>query len=358
MKKQAIMALTGNIQQVACIRQVRFLEGRAGGMGAYQVRNGPLSFLIMADKCLDIGEFEYKGVNFSFLSKPGLIGRTHYDTNGMEAQRSIMGGFLFTAGTENICAPCQEGERHYPMHGRLRTTPAEYRGCDACWRKGEYVLSVRGEMREAELFGGNIVLRRSIETVYGQKKLHICDSYENCAFQASPFLLLYHFNFGWPFLSEKTYVTLPTKRVVPRDAASSSHLQAWHIMESPHPNAAETVFIHDLVANQSGKTCVAIMSDEWKLGLLIEFDHHWLPYFMQWKSVASGDYVLGLEPSNTSVYGRAYQKNHGGLPMLRPHEERKIEFTITVLDGMEEIEAAKLKIDRLLQEGSIQHDTF
>ena len=87
MKKQAIMALTGNIQQVACIRQVRFLEGRAGGMEAYQVRNGPLSFLIMADKCLDIGEFEYKGVNFSFLSKPGLIGRTHYDTNGMEAQR-------------------------------------------------------------------------------------------------------------------------------------------------------------------------------------------------------------------------------------------------------------------------------
>ena len=56
----------------------------------------------MIDKCLDIAEVNWKGYNISFLSKPGLTGRNHYDTHGAEAQRSIMGGMLFTCGLENI----------------------------------------------------------------------------------------------------------------------------------------------------------------------------------------------------------------------------------------------------------------
>lgn len=60
----------------------------------------------------------------TFLAKPGLEGRNQYDTNGEEALRSIMGGLFFTCGLENICAPCTVEGKDYPMHGRMRTTPA------------------------------------------------------------------------------------------------------------------------------------------------------------------------------------------------------------------------------------------
>ena len=106
MTKQEFMKYTGSLQQLAYVRPMHYMEGRAKGMRAYEVKCGNLSFHVMADKCLDISDFSYKGMNLTFLSKPGLTGRAHYDTNGEEARRSIMGGLFFTCGLENICAPC------------------------------------------------------------------------------------------------------------------------------------------------------------------------------------------------------------------------------------------------------------
>ena len=91
-----------------------------------------MTYQVLADKCLDVSGLSYKGINMTFLSKPGLQGRGHYDTNGDEAIRSIMGGLFFTSGLENICAPCRIDGVDYPMHGRIgprrentcRQTPA------------------------------------------------------------------------------------------------------------------------------------------------------------------------------------------------------------------------------------------
>ena len=68
----------------------------AHGLKAIEVKNGPLRFVSMADRALDVCQFEYRGENLTFLSKPGLNGRNQFDTNGLEAQRSIMGGLFFT----------------------------------------------------------------------------------------------------------------------------------------------------------------------------------------------------------------------------------------------------------------------
>ena len=179
MDRQELLRRVGSVQQLACIRPMTYTEGRCAGLRAYEVKNGPLEYKVLADKCLDVGELSYRGINFSFLSKPGLQGRNHYDTRGQEALRSIMGGLFFTAGLENICAPCTVDGTDYPMHGRIRTTPAEHLRGDGVWEAGNYVLRTSGEMREGELFGENLVLRRSIETVYGFKTVAIIDEIED-----------------------------------------------------------------------------------------------------------------------------------------------------------------------------------
>ena len=100
-----MLAHMGSLQQAAYTRPIEYQEGRAHGLKAIEVKNGPLRFVSMADRALDVCQFEYRGENLTFLSKPGLNGRNQFDTNGLEAQRSIMGGLFFTCGFENICAP-------------------------------------------------------------------------------------------------------------------------------------------------------------------------------------------------------------------------------------------------------------
>lgn len=342
MKKQELLSLVGSVQQMAYVRPVEYQEGRAANLRAYQVKNGELSFQVLGDKCMDIGELAYKGNNINFLSKPGLMGRNHYDTNGQEALRSIMGGFLFTSGLENICAPCTIDGKDYPMHGRIRTTPAEHRSATASWNEDEYVITVSGEMREAELFGENLILRRTVQTKLGEKSFTIRDEIENQSFRAEPMMLLYHFNIGYPLLTPGSRIVLPSKKVTPRDKHSEPHADRWNVMEEPKPNAPEYVFIHELQTDKYGNTYAAVINENLQLGVLLEFNQKYLPYFMEWKSTASGDYVIGLEPSNSSVYGRPYHEKENTVHMLEPFEKESIVHRITILDG-------KNEIDKLIQ---------
>ncbi|MDO5702708.1 MAG: aldose 1-epimerase family protein [Lachnospiraceae bacterium] len=344
MDKKEIMKKVGSMQQVAHIRPVTFTEGRSRGMQGFDVKNGQLGFTVLADKCMDIGTFSYKGINMNFLSKPGLQGRNHYDTNGQEALRSIMGGFFFTAGLENICAPFTSGGKDYPMHGRIRTTPAEHVSNDCRFEGDAYVLTVSGEMREAELFGENLVLRRKYETVYGSKTVTMTDEIENESFRSEPLMILYHINMGYPFLDEGTRLYIPTKKVTARDAAAEGHEDLYDVMEAPKDNEPEYVFIHDVKASPDGTVRLAVVNEKLQLGLMIEYTGQYLPYFMEWKSIASGDYVIGLEPANSSVYGRAYHEENDTLHMIGPFKKERSVLKFTVLDGMEEIEEAVREI--------------
>lgn len=47
------------------------------------------------------------------------------------------------------------------MHGRMRTTPAEHVCTDVITEGDTCKLVISGEMREAELFGENMVLRKN-----------------------------------------------------------------------------------------------------------------------------------------------------------------------------------------------------
>lgn len=339
MDKRELLQKTGSLQQLASVRTLSFAEGRAQTR-AVELVNGPLRFTALADKCLDIAELSYRGVNFSFLSKPGLQGRNQYDTNGDEALRSIMGGLLFTAGLENICAPCTLNGKDYPMHGRIRTTPAEHLCADARWEGEDYVLEIFGEMREAELFGENLVLRRRLRTVYGQKSFTLTDEIENQSFRDEPLMLLYHINIGYPLLDEGTRLFLPTRGVTPREELSAPHAERWNVMDTPKDNEPEYVFIHDPIPDGEGRMSACVVNEGLSLGLKISWDTKNLPYFMEWKSTASGDYVLGLEPANSSVYGRPRHEERGDLHRLPSLAKERNELTFTVLDGPEEIDAA------------------
>lgn len=350
MKKEEILRRLGSMQQAASVRPVVFEEGRSEGMKALLVRNGALKFQVLADKGMDLGEVSYRGINVSFLAKPGLMGRNHFDTHGAEAQRSIMGGMMFTAGLENICPPCVSEGKEYPMHGRIRTTPAEHVCSDAVWKDEEYVITVSGEMREAELFGENMVLRRKITTAYPGKSIVVEDVIENQSFREEPMMLLYHCNVGWPLLGEDCEIVIPTKNVIPRDQEAAPYTDAWNRMEAPRDNEPEYVFLHEMAADENGDTFAAVINPALNIGLKLSFNIRELPYFMQWKSRASGDYVVGLEPANSSVYGRLYHEKRGDLHRMASQTRERKRLTFTFLEDGELMEV-KEQARRLMEAG-------
>ena len=338
--KSEMMKYAGSMQQAAYVRPVTYAEGSARGLAAWDVKNGPMSFRVLADKCLDVGEFSYRGVNMSFLAKQGLQGRELYGPHGAEAQRTIMGGLFFTAGTETIGAPCTVNGADLPLHGRMRCVPGEHLSGDAFWDGDEYRLKVSGEIREAMLFGENLVLRRSIETVYGTKTLTVTDEFENEAFREEPLMLLYHTNLGWPFLDGNTRFHIPTKKVEPRNEQARGHEDKYDRMEPPKDNEPEYVFLHELKTDSEGSTEVIAVNETLALGLRIAWDAKVLPYFVEWKSLASGDYVAGLEPANSCLHGRAWHEERGTVHKLAPFAREKYSVSFTVLDGKDEIELA------------------
>lgn len=323
MERADMMRRVGSMAQMAYVRQVRCEEGRADGMRLIEVNNGRLSFEVMADKCLDIASLRLDGRNLTFLAKNGLQGNASYETNGQEAQRAIMGGLLFTCGPENVGPPHRDCDRDLPMHGRFRVTPAEHLSCDACWEGTDYVLTVSGEMRVAQLFGENIVLRRTIYTEAGSTSLTIADEITNEGFADFPLELLYHCNFGYPLLDEGAEIVVPCEKTVPRDADAEKGLEHWNTMPAPIDNEPEQVFYHEGLPQE---VRVGVKNPDGH-ALWITYDRRELPVLTEWKSPASGDYVVGLEPGNCHVEGAAAERARGTLQILKPFETKRVSIT-------------------------------
>lgn len=137
---------------------------------------------------------------------------------------------------------------------------------------------------------------------------------------------------------------MPTKSVIGREQFSVDHEESWSVMEPPIENEGEYVFIHDIQADKNLDTIIFIANHELNIGLTIEFNQKNLPYFMEWKSIASGDYVLGLEPSNASVYGKQYHVDSDTVHYLQPFEKETNTLKFSVIDGKEEIDKVIEKI--------------
>lgn len=340
MNKSQLLSHCGNLEQMAGIRQVTIEGGVRERLRALEVKSGPISFNVLADKAMDIADFSYKGMNLSFLAKPGLGAANIPLWKGAEAVNSLVGGLLFTGGPENIAASCEEGGRAYGLHGSMRSLPAEKMGYDARWQGNAYTLSLWGEMRYAQLFGANTLIRRHIETELGSNRITLTDTVENQCMVPQPVSILYHLNLGYPLLAEGTRILVPGTAVSPRDDIAAQGMDTWSRMGPPVPGKAEEVFQHTPAANAQGETFAAALNDELGLGLCFRFRQDTLPRFYQWKCEAAGDYALGLEPTNANILGRAEQmRTEGSLHMLQPLASETFSLVIEVLEGAEAFRA-------------------
>jgi len=323
--KTELRKRVGDLSQIAGASVFTYAEGKASGTRAVEVKNGSgLRFVVMLDRGMDISYAEYKGIPLAYISKTGVVSPAHYDEK--DFLRSFTAGLLTTCGLTYMGGACNDEGKELGLHGRIANTPAYDIGVRQEWIDDDYVISVSGKVREASVFGEDMVLTRTITTKLGDNRIYINDTVENEGFAKSPLMVLYHMNFGYPLLSENTVLETNCINCRSQTEEAAKGMETSCVFERPVKGYAEQVFHRDSVA----ESYAMLKNPALGLAAKIEFKGEQLPYFVEWKQIGEQEYVVGMEPATYPPLGRATARERGELVFLEPQESRKFEITVSV----------------------------
>ena len=290
--------------------------GRGSGMPFLYVRNGlGLEFWISLDRCGDVSRLQLGGTNMGYFSPCGYVAPAYYDGRGNGFLKSFTAGFFTTCGLTAVGSPCTDEGEELPLHGTVSHIPARLTALE----EDESGLTVRLQMRDATLFGRKLVMAREYRVSYTANVLQVRDAVTNEGDAASPYMLLYHCNMGYPLLDETAVVRIPHDRMTPRNPHAAGQAAAALRMEPPQGGYEECCYYYDVTV-QGGLAHAGIYNGRLGRGVVLAFDREQLPCFTEWKMMGRQDYVLGLEPGNCTPDGRDVLRRRGTLRFLQPGE--------------------------------------
>jgi hypothetical protein len=332
--REQILAHVGDLSQVAGIRMMELCDGPERGVRIADIRTGSgLHFQVSLDRGMDISVADYKGIPLALRSANGDVHPHRFEPEGIGWLRGFAGGLVTGCGMTYLGSPCVDEGEELGLHGRLSVLSASGVHHAARWVGDECVMTVEGEVREATPFKENLVLHRTIETRLGQSLITLHDVIRNEGNQPTPLMMLYHINAGWPVVNEAARLYLNCRGTEPRDAEGRSGLAEARRFSAPVAGYCEQVFYHSLAAGDDGLATAMIADGPQRLGLFVRYRQRELPQFIEWKMMGQGLYVVGMEPSNSRLDGRAKLRAAGALEFLAPGEEREFMVQIGVLEG-------------------------
>lgn len=342
--RQELLRYVGDISQIARIKPYRLTEGLEDGVFALDVTTGSgLSFTVLPGRGLDIAAASYKGHPLAWRSATTDTHPAYFDHEGEGGRgwlRGFYGGLVVTCGLSYAGAAGDDQGQLYGLHGRVSNLPATNVSWDGAWHGDDYVLTIRGKVRETTVFGENLQLTRTIQTSLGDSRLFLHDEVENLGYQTSDHMMLYHINIGFPIVNDRSRLLSPSLNVTPRDQEAVDGQEQYAQFQSPQPDYREKVYLHTLATDDGDRATTAIVNPDLPtrdaqtgLGVYCTFKPEQLPRFIEWKMMGEGTYVVGMEPANCSVLGRAHEREAGTLSRLAPGQVRQYDLEIGVLEG-------------------------
>jgi hypothetical protein len=266
------------------------------------------------------------------------------EPGGLGFLRTFYGGLLCTCGLTSVGPPEVDRGEALGLHGRISHLPAQSVSTDGAWEGDEYRFWVRGKVREASVFGDNLLLTREISARLGENRLTVRDAVQNVGFAPAEHMMLYHVNPGFPVVDAGSELISPTREARPRDAEAEAGREAYARFDAPTAGYREKVYLHDLAAGPDGRAAVAVVNRSLGHGLCLRYAVAALPNFIEWKMMGQGTYVVGIEPANCSVFGRAAEREQGTLQRLEPGESREYALELAVLTSRDEIESLEREV--------------
>jgi hypothetical protein len=347
----------------------RLHGGRRDGVDLIVVDNGVLRFAIIPTRGMGLWKGFHEG-NVLGWESPITDGPVHPALVNLAAAGGLgwLEGFdelMARCGLENNGAPFEikntnadgsENRVAFGLHGRIANIPASYVAVHVD-PEPPHEITVEGHVDEVRLFGPQLRLATRYRTVPGSNRLTVRDEVTNLKDQPADFQLLYHWNFGPPFLGEGARFVAPIRSVAPRDARAQEGIDQHDRYAGPLPGYTEQVYYYDLAASwdpldegdANGPTLAMLQGPDGDKGVVLRFRKDQLPAFTLWKNTAGlrDGYVTGLEPGTNYPNIRPFESAHGRVVNLPPGGHYVAETTLEVLSSRREIMEVEAEIQQI-----------
>lgn len=304
-----------------------------------------LRYKVVIDRAMDIADAFYNQHSLAWLSHGGISSPQPFSHRGMDWIRTFGGGLLTTCGLSHVGGPEADEHGERGLHGLISNIPAELESIvQPDPANGKMEMALTGKIRQTQVFGPSLELKRTISGTLGKASIRIIDEVTNCANTPAPHMLLYHLNFGWPLVDEGTDLLWKGPWQSAGEINDSKIFREGNnFRKCPSPLAShngtgEEVAFVDITADNSGRCTAGLYNARLNLALSIQFNKGELPWLTNWQHWGKGEYVTGIEPGTNPPIGQAKAREQQQLIFLKPGETRKYSLAIEVLDEETEIE--------------------
>jgi hypothetical protein len=318
------------------IRKRTLRGGLRDGIDLIEVHNGALSFSVLPTRGMGLWHGDYHGLPLGWRSP--VEGPVHPKYVNLTDR----GGLGWLAGFDELMCRCGLSSNGPPgddagtpltLHGRIANLPASAVEVSVSLDP-PHELSVKGEVEEAALFFPQLKLTTTYTTIPGSNRVVIHDRVTNRGARPAEMQMLYHTQFGPPFLEAGSRVLAPIREMCPLTPRAAEGINTHETYGPPTPGFAEQVYVYDLIADARGMTLALLMSAAADKAVCVRFPTRELPCFTVWKSTQAHEegYVTGLEPATNYPNFRGFERKQGRVPKLAPGGTWDCRWSLEVAD--------------------------
>ncbi|AXE20278.1 DUF4432 domain-containing protein [Runella rosea] len=297
-----------------------------------------LRYKVVIDRAMDIADAFYNQHSLAWLSHAGVMPPQPFSGKGIDWIRTFGGGLITTCGLSHVGGPESDEYGERGLHGLVSNIPAEIESIiqpDPV--AGKMEMSITGIIKQTQVFGPILELRRTISGILGEAKIRIHDEVINRANTTTPHMMLYHCNLGWPLVDEGAEIVWegawqsrdgnPNNPIF-REGNDFKTCPAP--LEAHNGGGEEAAFI-DIDADAEGRCHCGIRNAALGIELAIRFQKSQLPWMTNWQHWGKGEYVTGIEPGTHPPIGQAKARAQNTLIQLAPGERLTYDLEIEVL---------------------------
>jgi len=316
------------------VQKRRLRGGLNEGVDEIRVRQGEFSVSFLPTRGMGIWKAWYGDEEIGWKSPVRGPVHPQFVDVGEPSGLGWLDGFdelLVRCGLESNGAPEfdeKTGALKYPLHGRIANRPAHEVHIGIDGQTGNII--VRGVVEEVRFHFLKLRLISEVQIAPGPPTIVVRDTIENLSASPAEAQILYHVNFGLPFLDAGARVVAPAKTVVPRTPHAAEGVKTWDSYQADQAGFEEQVYFLNLHGDAKGDTQVMLKNAHSTRGVSLAFNVNQLPCFSLWKNTtaAADGCVTGIEPGTNYPNPRSFEGKQGRTIKLPPRGKTTILFNL------------------------------
>ena len=325
--------------------------GVSDGVSVVELNSGGLSLSVLPTRGMGIWKGRFHDLPLEWKSpveRPVHPAFVNLQDRGGLGWLHGFNELLCRCGLGFMGPPGDDGGEKLTLHGRIANIPA-HRVEVRVDPDGDGTLELIGVVDECSMFGPRWRLTSTLRLVAGSNRCEIIDEVTNLGGQPQELSLLYHINVGRPFLEPVATYAVPCRDIAPRDARAAEGIDACYVYGAPVAGFAEQAYYHTPLSAADGWSTAVLANAANNAALAVHFQTKQLPTFTVWKNtIAEADgYVTGLEPGVNFPNFRAFERQQGRLPVVKPGQSYRSELALEVADTEQSVHQLHDRVKRL-----------